>query len=474
MRRRCNPNDTRNGIFILASPDLEFLSGKNKYHGPRQRNRCSLLFFGIAIISLSLVLIKKPPDLFAALNPFGKHPINDINTLQREQSALGLADSTASEREFSTPSKGLNSDELTDDHITTHHEQWIPRRLLFTYKYNLLDPSVTDPPFDPEDPFTANVLHTIESYQKFWNASSSRSEPHPEEKMGKEEFEVSFLSDSDCLNIIAKVEPRLVKHYSRERKGYYKADICRVSELYLHGGYFFDVDIGVIEPLDLNTLDIPPAIPNAIGELRMKGERLNNPRIVPGKNDIATFSIVHNRHGQFIQSFTAATPHHPVLKRSLEYMVAYFEKTLEQTLPENIIEEARKSDNIIPSRFRPAGMGPGAYTLSMAHRLTTNTEWEEYVRGMMKDRGYSIEHERKKSSRGDIVAKRRYSRFLYEISLDDDEVTRLKLWADVPRQDAEYQRKVKWCNYVCFAGRQVYFYLRVPGTIQCPLEKKFV
>ena len=43
-----------------------------------------------------------------------------------------------------------------------------------------------------------------------------------------------------------KVEPRLVKPFYLERKGEYKADLCRASALYTYGGYYFDVDTGVI------------------------------------------------------------------------------------------------------------------------------------------------------------------------------------------------------------------------------------
>lgn len=85
----------------------------------------------------------------------------------------------------------------------------------------------------------------------------------------------------------------------------------------------------------------------------------------------------------------------------------------------------------------------------------------------MKDSGHIIEQNAKS-----INSKRRYARFLYEISLEDEEVKKAGMWADVPLQDANYTKKIHWCNYVCFGGDAVYFYSRVPGSKGCPEEKR--
>mmetsp|Transcript_11149 Transcript_11149/g.20172 ORF Transcript_11149/g.20172 Transcript_11149/m.20172 type:complete len:535 (-) Transcript_11149:235-1839(-) len=350
----------------------------------------------------------------------------------------------------------------------------IPRRLIFTHNYNLLNPSKTDgdPPFNAKDPLTANILHTIETYQKFWNVSDAKAKMTEKE----ETAEVVFLTDADCIKAVHKAEPRLVKIFSHEMNGRFKADICRAAYLYLHGGYFFDTDVGVIKPVNFDALDIPAEVPNVVGELRLKGEKLNNPRIIPEEDDIVTFSTVYDKQGQFHQAFTAAMPGHPVMKRSLEYMVAFYEENFGQVLPQRIIQDLLKAhDNFIPSITNSEGMALGSYTLYVALRATSHEEWEEYVRGLMKDHGYTSAHESKKSH-GDIVAKRRYARYLYEISLDDEEVTRLGLWADVPRQGSGFVRKRSICNNVCFAGRQVYFYSRVPDSRPgpCPIEPEFV
>eukprot|EP00571_Detonula_confervacea_P010426 CAMPEP_0172304026 /NCGR_PEP_ID=MMETSP1058-20130122/5488_1 /TAXON_ID=83371 /ORGANISM="Detonula confervacea, Strain CCMP 353" /LENGTH=433 /DNA_ID=CAMNT_0013015085 /DNA_START=186 /DNA_END=1487 /DNA_ORIENTATION=+ len=345
----------------------------------------------------------------------------------------------------------------------------IPRRLIFTYKYNLISPADNDTPFDAEDPLTRNVLHTIDQYKKYWEdaAMISRSKQQPQQEMENEEVVTSFLSDSDCIGVIAKTEPRLVQHFYRERKGEFKADICRAAELYLNGGYYFDIDIGVVEPLDFDALDIPSVIPDPLWQLTAM--KRGDSRATLNKDDIVTFSTVYNRQGRFLQSFTAAMPRHPILKKSLEYMVGYYENSLEHVLPQFIMDLHKADKRQLPSRMRPGGLSAG-YTLSLAYQATTDGEWEQYVRDIMEDHGYSSEQ---KKTYEVLPANRRYARFLYEISLEDEGLQELGFFQHVPLQDAEYSRKIRWCNYVCFGGNNVYFYSRVPGSRVCPLEKKF-
>ena len=163
-------------------------------------------------------------------------------------------------------------------------------------------------------------------------------------------------------------------------------------------------------------------------------------------------------------------PRHPVLEKALDYMVAYYEGTLEQILPQFLIDNLKRRKNVsVPSRKKTFGMGVGPFTLSMADRSSTDEEWEEYVRDLMKDHGYSSEHKTKSDN---IPAKTRYARYLYEVSLEDEDIEKTGIFSNVPLQDAEYQKKVKWCNFICFGGHRVYFYSRVPGSKGCPLEKR--
>ena len=348
----------------------------------------------------------------------------------------------------------------------------IPRRLIFTYKYNLIAPKDNDPPLNPRDPLTFNVLQTITHYQQYWDAEDVAAKKQQEEEEGEiqepKKAEVSFLSDNDCLNVIEKAEPRLLHHFMNETRGEFKADICRVAELYLHGGYYFDIDIGVKEPIDLDALDIPsyPA-PDAMHQLRMLKA---NTLIKPKQDDIVTFATVYNRQGRFFQAFTAAMPRHPVIQTSLKYMVGFYEGTLEQMMPQSIVDShllaSRGGD--IPSRKKLYGMGVGPYTLSMAYRASTDEDWEQHVTSIMNDNGY-ISDRRGQHVSTEIPARQRYARFLYEVSLQDEYIQKFDLLKDVPLQN----EKVKWCNFVCFGGDRVYFYSRVPGSKGCPLYSAF-
>jgi mannosyltransferase OCH1-like enzyme len=102
----------------------------------------------------------------------------------------------------------------------------IPRRLLFTYKSNLLE--IKDPPL-----LYNNVENTIRKYREAW---------------GDPDAPVWFLDDDDCRSAIYAARPNLVTYFDREPHGSWKADICRVAALYLTGGYYFDVDMEAVNP----------------------------------------------------------------------------------------------------------------------------------------------------------------------------------------------------------------------------------
>ena len=313
----------------------------------------------------------------------------------------------------------------------------IPRRLIFTNKYNLIAPSKNDLPFNGDDPLTANVLRTVGRYREYWDAedAAERSRSSPSEASGKnDEMVVSFLSDDDCVAIITEAEPRLVEKFRGEKRGEFKGDICRVAELYVYGGYYFDIDIGVYEPLHVDDLHLPrERVPDiTLRYLKMATTDELMKLMKGGRDDLVTFSTVVNKQGRFFQAFTAAMPRHPVMERSLQYMVAYYDGTLEQVLPQDILDRYRKQvpPFEVPSRTKPNGMGLGPYTMSVAYNSIKDDGlgpytmsvaynsikddvWEQYIRDVMKDHGYVSENGNVEG----IEAKRRYSRFLYEISL---------------------------------------------------------
>ncbi|KAL7517505.1 hypothetical protein ACHAWX_002423 [Stephanocyclus meneghinianus] len=348
----------------------------------------------------------------------------------------------------------------------SRHGAIIPRRLIFTYKYNLINPSQDDPQFDEKHPLTANVLNTIEKYKQYWKMIDDSYDANENNKSAAEnEAVVSFLSNEDCIEVINKAEPKLMKHFSKEKRGDFKADICRIAELYMHGGYYFDVDISVVEPVNLDKLPIQrEEISDPFTQLSHieYGSEIAMLR----KEDIVTFATVINIQGVFFQAFLAAVPHHPIMKTALQYMLAYYEGKLQDILPHDALLSLANYSEIIPSRKRPQGIGVGPYTLAAAYLATSHVEWEDFANELSREGAYSSVNY---SSSG-RKKKMNYSRFLYEVSLTSKHITERDLFQDVPLQSHKKSKygDGDWCNFICFGGRKVYFYSRVVGSRGCP------
>jgi len=158
--------------------------------------------------------------------------------------------------------------------LSKGHEKEIPHILWFTHRQNILDTQ------DPPDLYK-NVQNTIDSYRKLWGINGT---------------EVNFVDDEMCEeNIKSSLKwtdaQILLDYFHNVPKGEYKGDICRVASLYLEGGYYFDVDLQVIEPFV-----VPPTVSFAT---------VNQPKT-----------------NQFFQAFVASTAYHPILKRNLEKMIS--------------------------------------------------------------------------------------------------------------------------------------------------------
>jgi hypothetical protein len=149
----------------------------------------------------------------------------------------------------------------------------IPHQLIFTYKYNLLE---------RKEPLALyqNLQRTIEMYREGWG-----DEP---------EAPVWFLNDTDCRSAIHSVKPELLTHFDYEQNGAWKADMCRIAALYLTGGYYFDVDMEVVQVFR------------------------------PASRD-TTFVTVE-AGPSFFQSFLATDPKNNILGQALDEMLVYYRK----------------------------------------------------------------------------------------------------------------------------------------------------
>jgi hypothetical protein len=153
----------------------------------------------------------------------------------------------------------------------------IPHHFVFTDKTNLLELKIPTHMYQ-------NVLSTIDAYRKAWN------DP---------EAPVWFLTDDDCQKAIEIVYPIILPIFIHETMGMFKADICRVAALYLVGGYYFDIDIRVVQPVLLQA-------------------------------DIAfsTAIIPLGAVSPFFQAFMAMQPRHPLMLKNMEDMIEFY-KTID-------------------------------------------------------------------------------------------------------------------------------------------------
>ena len=160
----------------------------------------------------------------------------------------------------------------------------IPHALVFTYKHNVLETK------EPALLYN-NVMDTVRAYRQLWNGEDGGRGDRDAELAP-----IRFLDDAACREAIKQSEPRLVPHFDNEREGKFRADICRVADLYNLGGYYFDVDLRVIQPVRLDS-------------------------------SIAFSSVLsgYPKLDQFFQAFLAAKPGHPVLAEALQIMLQYYE-----------------------------------------------------------------------------------------------------------------------------------------------------
>jgi hypothetical protein len=228
---------------------------------------CSFQFRPVSIGAL--ILFRPPTENEAATEP----PKQILAVDKKKGLALNLVRSTAKKQleliaDASAP-LSLSSDPVPIDFRGPPSLHKIPHQLIFTFKYNLLE---------RQEPLALyqNLQRTIQIYREGW---------------GEPEAPVWFLNDTDCRSAIHAVKPELLTDFDFEPNGSWKADMCRIAALYLTGGYYFDVDMEVVEAFR------------------------------PSRD--TTFVTVEA--GQtFFQSFLASDPKNRILGQALDEMLVYY------------------------------------------------------------------------------------------------------------------------------------------------------
>ena len=153
----------------------------------------------------------------------------------------------------------------------------IPHTLFFTYKHNILETR------EPSN-FYDNIMYTVSQYRTLW---------------GEPDAPIRFMDDAACAEEIEAAEPRLVQYFENGGIPAWKADVCRIAALYNAGGYYFDIDLKVVQPVALDH-----------------------------KKANISFVTVHETASYmgFFQAFIASTQRNPILKKALDFMLEYYEK----------------------------------------------------------------------------------------------------------------------------------------------------
>lgn len=147
---------------------------------------------------------------------------------------------------------------------------------------------------------------------------------------------VHFMDDEACRHACGKWSPELQRLFEVEGDIRFKSDICRVAALYWEGGYHFDDDMLTYHPVSLHE---DTELATALG---VSGESM-------------------------FQSFLAAKPCHPTLKRNLELLL----EARENPMP-GYIKDAMEKDVYL--------LGPVTLKLAMDEHKPEHTELFNEVR----------------------------------------------------------------------------------------------
>lgn len=149
--------------------------------------------------------------------------------------------------------------------------------------------------------FFDNIQKTTRQYRKLWEDGTGTDDDIQQHSSTSP---VLWFGNDKCLEVIEKVYPMLIRYYKSEKKGRYKSNMCRIAALYYHGGYYFDTDMESIQPVPLDNQ-------------------------FQHYHDISFCSVYEHAKNGLFNSFVAAIPRHPILKTTLDVMLAYYQGRIE-------------------------------------------------------------------------------------------------------------------------------------------------
>lgn len=271
------------------------------------------------------------------------------------------------------------------------------------------------------------------------------------------EILVWSLDNQECRSVIQEVNPGLVRHFDRERHGAFKSDICRAAALYMTGGYYFDIDMKVIQALILS-------------------------------NNITFATSYGHRRDNFFQSFTATRQHSPILKEALKLMLLYYSDQLQvQTQMQDTNRTLEETLKIYGRKFQtkdsirdPASLLEVYESLAssgvdgnLLKDLSPFFDGEQKLHGdligpsTLKD-AYDRVMKEDDLNTGSITAVKEESLILTEINLEDKEGANSGMYPNLLRQNGSGC----CCNYVVHdpnTQTPVYFSRIVGAGVRCQL-----
>ncbi len=277
--------------------------------------------------------------------------------------------------------------------------------------------------FDVPSPLQENMQHTIETYLHYWDdasiiTSGNYASHYDKMKAMVESPFVWYLNNTECENSILGVAPDLLPFYRNETKGQNKANICRITALYLRGGYYFDTDMQIVK-----------AVP-----------------IEPHITFMTPWEKRHKKYKGLFNSFIAVAPEHPLLKVNIELMRNFY---IKKNVKFHLLGTGSLYHSFIKfynlSVENATAMRDGKLVLSDDERMGHYSESSLIVpTGESKDWPVQM--------------------FLGEIHLDDY----LDQYASFPRHDNTRRDR---CAYVVhdFVEKEIYFYSRISGVPNCRL-----